>query len=1689
MADLGKLWFSLGLKDVTDEDYEKIRKELGVKLKNPIKIPVGIEDQIGGGRGKAEKLLSNLTRIHGALDRINTLENRIRMNSRFTGGGKGYDEAIRKLDQLKSALNSLDSKDTNSVRSSVGSGFTRELNAIRLLVQEQDKLNNIQRRSEAVRLARETGQAADQQSRLARYTGETNTRLLRQSRIAGELRNQIAGYLSIYTAERFLGSVIQIGGEFEKQKIALKSILGDASKAESIFSQIKTLAVESPFQFKDLASYTKQLTAFSIPYEELYDTTKRLADISAGLGVDMGRIILAYGQVRSAAFLRGQEVRQFTEAGIPLIDELAKKFEQLEGHVVSSGEVFERISKRMVSFEMVKDVLWDLTNEGGKFYNMQEELAKSLAGKWSNLRDSYDIMLSEIADGNNGVLKGSIDLLTILMNNWEKAASILGAVVAIYVSYKAAIVAANTWTGIQTIATRGYAGALDLANKRMQLNVAAMKTMNLATATAITRVERLRQALSMIGKAGWVGIVLGAIASVSYAIYNVYKEANKLNNELEDIANKSKSSSDLAVSGYKNLVDSLKNAGEGTKKRLDLINQINTRYGEYLPNLFKETDANEKIAASIDSVTEAIKRRMQAQSYEEGLQKINEHYTERFKEVEEGIEKRVRRVYGFKSGEEKSFVRSLLDRIKKEGDIQDLEQIVREVAAIFGKGSSNYNMAAGITAIGSNVYNGKSVKDYIELLKEQKKAEDDLSNSLNKRYEGLGLYGDKLREIEDEYSKTMPSDPDKAREHEIEMLKKQLDVLSSVNDAYTERIKEGFRARIKELSKERMEWSKYANTLSKQSKTFGDVTASLSFISPRKEEEFDFVTYVGRLRTEYKSLKEELDKFKGLPLENIDQNKRKSIEYQLSTLDNLAKKWNITLKEDKKEKDPVAEEWKKRVDLMDKAISMYNKWKEIIGEDKAKNRVQGDKTFSEIFSDKNLKSILDDSDKVWRYVLGQLGNTEKQKDLKIKVGIKIDENAFEREKEVKQLLDKYQKDIDRINQKYNEDISKLEKGRTSENSAQVDLAIAEANTRRAKELMIAQLDLLKKNPDYIRAFEDLQGVSSETLRYLIEEFNKYMQVASSTLDPSEMREYVSTVKQMNDELFSRQDVFERLLERQKELTEAQIDLDIARELGSDSEIREATDNASKALNKYLKAVKEAINKTDELGKSMSSIGDTIGGTGGRILSLAGDITSFVSSSIESITLLSIKGEMAIKGIERANVILSIASAALQVLQKIGSFFNNDKAYEQYEKYAEKIREINQLAHAVNNYKIAVAEARAEEENWFGGNNLKELRDFKKIQEEVARAYYDKAYESQAIYQNKKGGKSIFGKIAGVLGGGLVWDSILGTNMTGFFGKDYEKGTTAAINNLRIETRSRKKGGLFRRGRDQKTEDLVTWARSQGLGELFDKDNMINKELAQTLIDEYGNKLVGQTKETLESLIELREKYDEYIEQLHDYVNNLYQPVVDDFMNSLWDWYDEGKDVMDSFKEYASDTFRDIASDVMRTLLLNNVFDNFKDNISKLYEEYSKGSITEAQLMEKVAAETGNVMDRAEDNLPVLENIMNSIGDSLRKAGIEIKQTEELSSSMIKSTSGITEEAGNLIVSYVNAIRADGSVRRSLLEKLVNDMYPQTNMIAQAQLTELKQIQINTANNVQVLTEFRDLFKRVITPGSGYRMNI
>lgn len=255
------------------------------------------------------------------------------------------------------------------------------------------------------------------------------------SRALTEQTSYMAGYMSrwaqrmafafsVGSVKNFVEQIASVRGQFELSERSLEAILQNKPKADEIFNKTVELAVKSPFRIKDLVDYTRQLSAYRIESDKLYDTTKRLADVSAGLGVDMGRLILAYGQVKAAAYLRGSEVRQFTEAGINMYGELQQYFKEVKGEAYTTAQIVDMISKRKVTFEDVEAIFQRMTDKGGTFYNMQEIQAETLQGKISNLKDAFDVMLNDIGTANDYVFKGLISGATVLLRNWETIASV-----------------------------------------------------------------------------------------------------------------------------------------------------------------------------------------------------------------------------------------------------------------------------------------------------------------------------------------------------------------------------------------------------------------------------------------------------------------------------------------------------------------------------------------------------------------------------------------------------------------------------------------------------------------------------------------------------------------------------------------------------------------------------------------------------------------------------------------------------------------------------------------------------------------------------------------------------------------------------------------------------------------------------------------------------------------------------------------------------------------------------------------------------------------------------------------------------------------------------------------------------------------------------------------------------------------
>lgn len=436
---------------------------------------------------------------------------------------------------------------------------------------------------------------------------------------AQQLRRALALVFSVSQITGYINKMIQVRGEFELQQRSLQAILQNKDEADKLWQQTVDLAVRSPFRVKELISYTKQLAAYRVETEKLHETTRMLSDVSAGLGVDMQRLILAYGQVKAADYLRGTELRQFSEAGINILGELAKYFTELEGRAVSVGEVFERVSKRMVAFSDVEEIFKRITSEGGVFYRMQEIQSETVKGLISNLYDQMDLMFNDIGKSNDGALKGAIGLVKEFVESWREVAWYLEKAVISFAAYTAA-------TKLAKLGTSGFTQAL------LGLGTGAN-----GAAKGITFLKN-----------AWLGLksatIVGLITTAAFALLELYRnatkasrEAERLQKELNEIYNSDFSAFKQQANTFSDLVEKLKNVNEGSQEHRDIIGKLNSQYGEHIGFIVTEATTYDKLKGSIDRVNEALMRKAKMNTYEKAYAKVMETSTKAIQEAQASI--------------------------------------------------------------------------------------------------------------------------------------------------------------------------------------------------------------------------------------------------------------------------------------------------------------------------------------------------------------------------------------------------------------------------------------------------------------------------------------------------------------------------------------------------------------------------------------------------------------------------------------------------------------------------------------------------------------------------------------------------------------------------------------------------------------------------------------------------------------------------------------------------------------------------------------------------------------------------------------------------------------------------------------------------------------------------------------------
>ena len=527
----------------------------------------------------------------------------------------------------------------------------------------------------------ELGVSLDNTKRQQRSLAEMATYLAKRMLVLFGI-NQIKNYVT---------HLVEIRGEFELQNKSLQILLQNKTKANELWEKTVSLAVESPFRVKELVSYTKQLAAYRIESDQLYDTTKRLADVSAGLGVDMQRLILAYGQVKAASFLRGTELRQFTEAGIPLLEELAKYFTEIEGKAIGVGDVFEMISKRMVKFSDVEAIFKRMTDAGGVFYNMQKEQAETLKGQISNLGDRIDLMMNDIGKAHDTMLKGTISVLGWVVENWKGFAWAIQLVVEAFAVYKvsAMIAAANTKTlGVAAAATSGIFDKLKLS------------------------IQNIGKSIKALNINPWV-LGITAVATVAYELWSAWDDNQKMlesiNAELDKMREKvSKITSDFNVAKVGGNLD-------GQRKKLqELIDLATGDYGFTID--FAVSDINDD-----EVVSKFVELRNKIDTAISGAKNISEAFaTEDIKDELSDYSNVVKSFYDYVVSKRND----IINRIAEDESLmtESVKQAFDILSKPRGEDESEY-------------------KYYARLHKAITLIEDDYSNLIKKRYE-LGRKND-----------------------------------------------------------------------------------------------------------------------------------------------------------------------------------------------------------------------------------------------------------------------------------------------------------------------------------------------------------------------------------------------------------------------------------------------------------------------------------------------------------------------------------------------------------------------------------------------------------------------------------------------------------------------------------------------------------------------------------------------------------------------------------------------------------------------------------------------------------------------------------------------------------------------------------------------------------------------------------
>lgn len=373
------------------------------------------------------------------------------------------------------------------------------------------------------------------------------------------MKNRLAFYFTVGASTQFIKNLIEVRSQYEMNERALGILIGSAERGTQVFSELSQMALVSPYTLIELSNAAKQLTAYDIAAKDVVETTRRLADMASAVGVPMERLTYALGQIKAYGYLNSRDARMFANAGIPLVRELSKYYSELEGKVVSVGDVYTRMKKKAIEYNDVMAVITKMTDEGGKFFDFQAKQANTLKVQMANLDLAWNNMLNDLGKSNQGLLTAPIAALKTIFQSWKDINHIIWTLISAYSALKVAQVIAIRYEMAWATAAGGTARAMG------------------SIGNAINGVIGKFSAL-VHNPWTWVFIGIGALADLGVSWYQNTKAIREFNDEIRKAA-------DEGASALSKMLD---NKGNKATQKLAKENKLTAEQGEKAWNAIKE---------------------------------------------------------------------------------------------------------------------------------------------------------------------------------------------------------------------------------------------------------------------------------------------------------------------------------------------------------------------------------------------------------------------------------------------------------------------------------------------------------------------------------------------------------------------------------------------------------------------------------------------------------------------------------------------------------------------------------------------------------------------------------------------------------------------------------------------------------------------------------------------------------------------------------------------------------------------------------------------------------------------------------------------------------------------------------------------------------------------------------------------